>query len=441
VQQEISNARQLELQCGRTLLPFACLVNFIEVWEEIDAIHEDDYTFLPIGSPFAYTINRKFLSKLRGRGIFGNRPMNLIEILCKSRELTCTDDRDIVYGLMFLSHCWQENDLVVDYSSAVSEVFRQAMISFLKVYGSIAFLEHANFSYSGYEYIKDKTPSWVPDWRKKTQRRPSEEPIRLRNAYSRLAHISGDFLSTTGVKVAEVWRYYDYWSHHGGTLDVPSRAFFYHFCLIVEEAKHPKVYKRRMRHLFWILTEATKATPIMQDNEDFVEAFEVFSRVLESTIHSPADSDCGSPNTLNDLLWKPRLEEQQHEDYMDDIERDEQEDYMDDIERDELEELHDTMSKNLSRQIELEAARFAPFVSQTGSIGLAPLNTQPGDEVWLIPTCRSPIILRPCDGNYLVLGKAWLDNEMYWGHFGGVCDFLTEGDVYDQYKVEALCLK
>jgi len=60
---------------------------------------------------------------------------------------------------MFLSHGWQENDLVIDYSSAVSEVFRQAVIPCLKVYGSIEFLEHANFSYSGYEYIEDKTPS------------------------------------------------------------------------------------------------------------------------------------------------------------------------------------------------------------------------------------------------------------------------------------------
>ena len=60
----------------------------------------------------------------------------------------------------------------------------------------------------------------------------------------------GDLLNTTGVKVADVWRYYDYWSHNGGVLDVPSREFSYNFFLIVEESKHPKDYGGRMRHLF-----------------------------------------------------------------------------------------------------------------------------------------------------------------------------------------------
>lgn len=86
-------------------------------------------------------------------------------------------------------------------------------------------------------------------------------------------------------------------------------------------------------------------------------------------------------------------------------------------------------------------ARLAPFISRTGSIGLAPLETQPKDEVRLIPTCPSPVILRPCNGKYLVLGRAWFDNDIYWGHLGGVRDFLTEGDMFGEYKVVAICLK
>ena len=76
---------------------------------------------------------------------------------------------------------------------------------------------------------------------------------------------------------------------------------------------------------------------------NFLGRFQAF---LNPLFIFPAGTDGGFPLPLNH--WKPRLHEQ-------DL-------YMDDI-----------MSKLLLRQVELDAA---PFISRTGSIGLAPLNTQ-----------------------------------------------------------------
>ena len=52
-----------------------------------------------------------------------------------------------------------------------------------------------------------------------------------------------------------------------------------------------------------------------------------------------------------------------------------------------------------------------PFVGRTGSIGLAPKYTQPADEAWLLPTCKSVIFLREQDQKYGVVGKGNLNNS------------------------------
>jgi hypothetical protein len=82
-----------------------------------------------------------------------------------------------------------------------------------------------------------------------------------------------------------------------------------------------------------------------------------------------------------------------------------------------------------------------PFVSQQGAIGLAPPSTQPGDEIWLIPTCKSPIILRLHDGKYFVLGRACLGKNDPWEILGQMPEHLTEGEEIAGYKVEAICLQ
>lgn len=89
--------------------------------------------------------------------------MELIEIIGFAKGLKCTDERDRIYGVLFLAHGWQENDITVDYSLTVSEVFTQAMVSYLRFYGSIEFLDYVGSWDRDVENLKDKLPSWVPD--------------------------------------------------------------------------------------------------------------------------------------------------------------------------------------------------------------------------------------------------------------------------------------
>jgi hypothetical protein len=80
-----------------------------------------------------------------------------------------------------------------------------------------------------------------------------------------------------------------------------------------------------------------------------------------------------------------------------------------------------------------------PFISRTGLIRLDPEQTQPGDEVWLIPTCERPIILRPRNGKHLVLGRGQLDDGDPWGAYGGMREHLVEGEEIGGLQMEAIC--
>jgi hypothetical protein len=168
VQQEMSVARQLALQCRRTPRPITCLLHFIGAWSNIGyQTFQGDLKDEP-GSQLFENPSLGFYRLLGGvDSPFTAEPLDFIQLLCLAKDLKCTDERDRIYGVMFLAQGWQEGNLIANYSLTVPEVFREAMISYLRNYGSISFLEHAYFSYEKFENLKDRTPSWVPDWRKR----------------------------------------------------------------------------------------------------------------------------------------------------------------------------------------------------------------------------------------------------------------------------------
>jgi hypothetical protein len=415
VQQEMSNAIRLSLQCRNTILPSACLLPFLYAWEEINFKDRNDDSPFPNGCSFHGMLPSKLFKRLVGLTTYGDQPMDLMEVLFKSRELTCTDPRDIVYGLMHLSHEWRQCDLIVDYTLPVSDVYKQAMIACCAVYGTLHFLEHANFSYINQEWILDNTPSWVPDSRKKYQRQPRGNrrlcqgtKYPLRQDYSHLARFSGNLLHTYGVKVAKIERCFD-WSNTGRPLGVSAHEFINSFYQVIRLAKFPEASENRTRRLVWLLTEATGPSPIGLEDHSFLETADLLIDFLVEFYNDSPEED-GIAITLNKLRGATSR--------WNDL--DSSGDY--DMEESEGEDLFSAVSVMLGNLIHIEAERAAPFICAAGYIGLASLETRPGDEIWLIPTCPRPIILRPDDGKYLVLGRAWYDDDMTWRQFPGGSD-------------------
>lgn len=166
----------------------------------------------------------------------------------------------------------------------IAEVFQEAMVSFLKIYGSDAFLEDANFSYHGKERIKDKTPSWVPDWRKANQRNWWHKTrLRQSDKFPLPAHVSGSFLHTVGVMVAEVGEYYGGLLGNDSSLDFPVKQFFDTFRAIVDAAMYPKEYLDRWRRLSCLLTEGRYPSPQALDQQDPYDHFSLMSLFSDHT--------------------------------------------------------------------------------------------------------------------------------------------------------------
>lgn len=59
------------------------------------------------------------------------------------------------------------------------------------------------------------------------------------------------------------------------------------------------------------------------------------------------------------------------------------------------------------------------YLSDKGVIGQAPKVARPGDQVWLLPDCECPMMLRPDGEKYQVIGEAYLPGVNFWEPLGG----------------------
>jgi hypothetical protein len=224
-------------------------------------------------------------------------------------------------------------------------------------------------------------------------------------------------LYTAGIKITKVQQYYGNLLSRDEVLSVGIREFWVAFNDIVQNATYPIDLASRAHRLFWLLVDRGEIS-LDSDDELNTVAFERVSSFFGSILNlSAADaltlSRC-SMDELRNPLWDNGIQGNRENWFM---------------------------FKILNRLAFKELEMLMPFISQTGSIGLAPPHTKPGDELWLIPTCKRSIVLRPYNGKYLVLGNAWFDDEKLWERCGGICEFLTKGEEIGYYKVQAIWLE
>ena len=225
----------------------------------------------------SYTAPSRFAKLLaRGNALGSTEKPTLLENLCSATELKITDARDIMYGLMFLAYNWHENDLIADYSMTMSEVFKESMISYLNVYNSVAFLEHANLLSHAPDSLYKAHPSWVPDWTKSCHGAHSTAiEIRRKEESPLIAHVSGNYLYTTGVKIPVVYQVYrDLLDSDVGS--VSGRQFFEEFRRIIREARFPQDLTSKTRHLSYLLTRQIFSDDLPLDDDCFAEVGDDF---------------------------------------------------------------------------------------------------------------------------------------------------------------------
>ena len=99
---------------------------------------------------------------------------------------------------------------------------------------------------------------------------------------------------------------------------------------------------------------------------------------------------------------------------------------------DENAELDDDANDKEQRAVIINAAitmnRRRLFISWAGVVGLSPWNAAVGDVICVLLGCRFPIILRPAEGKYILVGEAYVDGFMN----GEAMALLEEG----KFKLE-----
>ena len=163
IQQEITNASSLVLQCRSQILPLPPIWHYTNLMGLKVRDHNCPRRLLWI-----YWKPKIELSNISGTGQFslvGTRQSDLLSTLaaCARAGLQCSDDRDRVYGVLYLAEDYVEGDIRIDYSLSIAEVYTRVAEYIINKYNSLDFLLCASAI-----QIPEQTelPTWVPDWRK-----------------------------------------------------------------------------------------------------------------------------------------------------------------------------------------------------------------------------------------------------------------------------------
>ncbi|CAI4219565.1 unnamed protein product [Parascedosporium putredinis] len=155
IQQEISNASAVSIHCKENTLSVASLIHYLRLCDEIQLSNVMQSSWWDWGTkkpsvilPARFAPPEHGADATLSQGTtLSPQDLDLLYTLQNVNSLKCTDERDRVYGVMFLVKDHAEGDIVVDYSSAC-----------------LAFLLFANL-FHAQQQGADAGPTWVPDWR------------------------------------------------------------------------------------------------------------------------------------------------------------------------------------------------------------------------------------------------------------------------------------
>lgn len=454
IQQEISNASVLQLFCREAELPVRSVYHLLRLCNEIQVGGVLSQAWLDWGVkkpsvtlPSRFGVVNSHLLPAQGTTL-RETPSDLLETLSHRSTLKCTDDRDRVYGIMFLAEDCDSGDVTVDYNLATPEVYTEVVKCILSKYRSTRFLLYSTLDY-GSTAVIDKTPSWTPDWRRPPTRpsmaRPlsplnEQKPATPTTTSTTLTSISNGILSLHAIKIDTILHTY----HHLFTTPLLSQS---------------------------LTSFITTCTTITQDL--------ITSSPQLSLEKNPSDTTTNHPDPSTTPQWASLLHtlaaldnrsQADHPSYQETFSRGAAELVSLSRERNIDPSFNpDTYKLGLILNLPPTAASDglrlakvfltlvwlvivqgrAPFCTENGRVGMGMGGAEVGDEVWLVPGCEGPVLMRPGagvsgegekKGERRVVGEVYLDGVNFWepvGGFKGV-DEVQEGERIGGFEVEVL---
>jgi hypothetical protein len=349
--QEVWSTSNAVLQCGATTIKwktFQKAMDYSEAWDDMwDNVKgtKREAQWETLRRRYTLAIH---LTKARVNG------STLSSLLVNTWDRACTDPRDKVFAMLPLVGEAEDVSMAPDYGKSMKQVYREVARDIIIKQGQMDILLAASGVNSN-----NGLPSWVPDWRCEAN---AKKPTLLVNRHLMMKLY---FTGSMDMVVLE---------GHGYRAAGNSEAV----ASFSDDMNVLTVLGKKLDKL----TEVCEADITELRNTDFTD--QAFDFVLRSRFVS------------TNTRWRESGERQRTTDSSDtsillttltgggNIRSDKRAPTM----------------RNIMRRRRL-------FVSQHGHLGIGPVDAQPNDVVVIISGCNFPIVLRPRDDKFAVVGEAY----------------------------------
>ncbi|KAM5352739.1 hypothetical protein ACJ41O_005461 [Fusarium nematophilum] len=465
IQQEIYNARALVIHCGSsTAISGEDFAEFLRQLNARSSTAPEKQAFsnprawagfmTPIGAMEAN--HSLFYSKANKAKAAWRRDeavpktvskRDLFDALVFAKHwLEATDPRDYFYGILSLIDDYVHGrlDIRVDYHLTLAQVYTEAVDTLIRNYHSLRFLTAADLGSSR----KDRDiPSWVPDWSLGVHHIPLSDGKPLscggliwnRQTMSYLPSISPcrRVLSVTGIQVGKILQIYNdvvidsNWQH-----ETPAKALTKMFRQLEDIARKGSEIQRESSYeprpvewstyaskpdaellailraivafecwakhhyvlegIYEVIESMKDVIDVLLDEDDTIEPMpttahggiiasgsDLSMKRMMKSLHRATGSRDGGDATLRTVLgWVTAVP--------------------------------GAKNRLINRVCDATWGRRL-FISGEGLMGLAPEGAAAGDELWFLPGCEVPVLLRPREGRFVVVGEAHVNDYLFAG--------------------------
>lgn len=370
-------------------------------------------------------------------------------LLGQSRKWQCTDPRDKVYSLLGFAADLEKEDMVIDYKLPVRTVYANVAKVLISKYKSLSFLCQS--------MLEDRPsshdlPTWLPDWS------DGEDVLELAHSTFDLPSACGSLpccasfskedtvLRVQGVKVDEILDVMPsyYWRCRNDKC-ARKKVFHAHFKLLFQdvmvalirwtettcaaaikvmseacttESSEQRASAEWLQHLgsqMWSgltdsqLTALARTLILVFSSLDGAETPDKrvpeFQQLVKAIVVNSKIPGSGQAK-LDPLKFDTELRES----------------------------AYDTGLRNALGM----RRRF--FIAKGDNIGMAPPPAQPHDQIWILFGCWSPILLRPYQQGFQVVGDVYLHGFMAGEAVVGYPRDFEDGAVYNGFEVRTIDL-
>ena len=345
---------------------------------------------------------------------------DLLTVIKAFSEQLSTDPRDRVFAVLGFVQDFKGVSLAPNYALDVKDVFLDLACQCLKNGYGLEMLHYANMTDDG---TKRELPSWVPDWRHQPHERTGGSKMIRRMM----------FMASSSKKAA--WR-----------LDAPSRILTVRgrrICIVTDRGV---LYPIKQYFAAYSNRDTVQMNSIMNQAliHEFYEKAAAMAQGVAGNGRSGEDIlcsvltqdywgvSCGFSKALRVMRLLRGLAFRSHAmfeaysalptgSYIQEHFMDYEDPTIIDWHKEHFSHLYPPTEtgKDLANSSEINNQVFVQQLrgnrianTSMNMLGNVPEHTKEGDEIWIIYGCRTPFLLRPTEGRYLMVGECFVDGIM-----------------------------